>query len=230
MIEVKLIHPIDEDLKFFNKYIDDIQKKYPEIVEIVKLEDNEMSHNEALKIIEDSYTNTIIVFLCHGGSNYINGCRYFYSDEKTDIQFDYQILHGHFIDESNLNILINKKVLFVSCHSGLSLVKKVVENGANHCIGFKELIFDDLNKIRNIEDCNENIVRYVEDTFANLLFKSISQLIENNITFTQLTDYLKLLINKECDEIILNSKPEGFYRKANALNDIKDGITLFSHD
>jgi hypothetical protein len=221
MAIIYCVHPIDQNLIFLWKLVRSLLKKYPSKIKYLKLSDSDQSHDEALEIIKSSTEDDLIFFLCHGGSDYLKGCL-FYSKQRPSYE------KARFISSDNIAILSGKKVICLSCNSNMELATMANQIGTKVFIGFGNILFDEESFFKKGK-IKRPIVERSKYEIRQVLFQALCMAIDNQISFKYFVNYLKLLINKKCDDLILNGNRKKNLRVANFLIEFKLGIKLIGN-
>lgn len=181
MSNIYLIHPIDENLQFLKNVIRYLSKEFPGRTNYIKLINNRLSHEECLSKIKQSTDLDLICFFCHGRTDGLLGCRYRVSYPAHRRQYD----HGLLINEDNIGILRNKKIFCLACNS-IEVGHTAIEAGAKVFLGFDKI---------NINNCpNIHVKSLTKFVLRSSINNALRNGIQNNITFNQLADYLKLIL------------------------------------
>lgn len=182
---------LNKEIKNFAKFSKDIVCKFFES------EKNVAMIYDAKKdfcLLEIEKYDTL-VFISHGSKNEI----YHRFDFKNK---NHQVL----LNQSNINILNNKKVIAISCGTARELGPIACEEG--NCkvyLGFYNKIhFDKLNKINPSKKYHNFVSHCYKDTFRNV----IEQAITNEWTFGKTKEVLKIELRKVVTSRALAIKKE----------------------
>ncbi|CAA0214058.1 hypothetical protein [Tenacibaculum maritimum] len=226
------IHPINEDLRFLRKFVRNLKSYKTDLVISRTLSNNTVSHTKAIQFIERLDENDLVCFLSHGATRAIHGSEYRAKYGSHSRQYSYMKDNGYFIDKNNIEILRGKKVFCLSCNSD-TLGKLAIESGVKVFIGFSTIDFDNRDELIPNQNPRSYVIAKTKYSLRKAVYQSIIFAIENNVSFYQLNQLLKINLNKEMDNLILNNKnKEGYlYYKtaADCLLTIKEGITLFGN-
>lgn len=221
------IHPIDGDLRFLKRMCRELKINLQGDYRHVKISNNIQSHRKCVQLIMNACRHDNILFLCHGRSDGILGCRYLTHYPSHPKRYD----HGLLVPCAKLEIFRDKKIFCVACDSN-DYAKKAVEEGARVFVGFKNIYFDE-KKYSLIDGCpcHEKVVRLAKYKFRNCIKSAISYAWLEDLTYNQCVSHLKLLINKTNDSLIAGHKTNGknriLLRAANSLQLIKEGIRVW---
>lgn len=219
MPNIYIIHPIDENLRFLKKAINDLADSFPSIATHIPLSNNNQSHDDCLSIIQKTAGQDLLCFFCHGRTDGLLGCRY--RAEYPSHRRKYE--HGLMINSENIHVLRDKKVFCLACNSN-EVGEMAIGAGVKVFLGFDDIA---INTNPNIH-VKANVKYAIRKLIVNVLKLGI----KNNFMFYQLSDYLKLFINKENDSLIfMNKKRRGFSKyylqTANILQQVKEGIRVW---
>jgi len=229
-LKLLTIHPINEDLRFLKKFVRNLKNYNNDLIVSKSLSNNTSSHTKAIQHIERLSENDIVCFLSHGATRAIHGSEYRSRYGSHLRQYSYIKENGYFIDKSNIEVLKGKKVFCLSCNSD-TLGNLAIESGVKVFIGFSTIDFDDRNELIANQNPRACVIAKTKYSLRTAVYQSIVYALENNITFFELNQLLKINLNKEMDSLILNNKNKKGYKyyktAADCLLTIKDGITLF---
>jgi len=224
------VHPINEDLRFLKKLIRSLKGYNKELVSTAILSNNFASHEIALSKIRRLNQNDFVLFLNHGATKGIHGCQYRARHGGHRYQFSYMEKYGYFIGQNNINVLTGKKIFCLSCNS-TTLGQLAINAGAKVFIGFSTIDFDDRDALALNENPRPGVVAKTKYSLRKSVFQSIAFGVENDISFYSLVQLLRINLNKEADELILEGKRRvGFkYYKsaADCLMTIKEGVSIY---
>jgi len=176
------------------------------------------SLNDKIKSIKDE--NNFIVFLGHGASNCLYGATI--NDKKTKL-----------FDKSNIDLFNNQNIFFLSCRSSDFInnnAEKIMING----IGFGDIITDYSEVVSERDDgdalflpnINEEMIEEFKTKLVALVIKGFEYLNLDEYSIKQIYYFLKLLINKEISNILLNRSTKGFRDIADLIYDLKNEMKL----
>jgi len=229
-LKALVIHPINEDLRFLKKLKRKLKNAYSHLILTRSLSNNYSSHEQALNEINILDENDLIIILCHGGTRSIHGAQFREKYGSHRSKYVHSEAHGNFIDKSNIDIFLNKKVFCLSCNS-VTLGNLAIENGAKVFVGFNTVDFDDRYELLPNQNPRHYVIARTKFALRTAVFNSLKFSLDNDLTFLQLIHVLKIFLNKEMDKlIILNKTNPGFeyYKQAaNCILKIKEGVKLF---
>ena len=176
------------------------------------------SVREKMESIKDQ--NNLIIFIGHGASNCLYGTPV--NDEKIKL-----------FEQSNISLFANQSVFFLSCRSS-EFINSIPKGNKVNGIGFGDIITEyrevvaerdtgdfsfgaDIN-IEVIENFNNLLVNIIKDTFEY----SASQ----NMDLDNLFLNLKLIINKNISDKLVNKNIKYYRTVADLLVNMKWDIDL----
>lgn len=192
MSKILYISPNDNTLKFINKIYKHISKLESVTIEFIELEHSDKSHKEAIEAISKCSTNDLIIFSGHGGSDFLQGS----VDSDND---NYK--KEKFIDNSNIQILKDKKFISISCNSSDKLGKMAKENGVISFMGFGDLPTDN-EVIKELDKPLPEINAKFKGELSSILKKSIYTALEYEYTFVELQSLIRFYANKSMIKIL----------------------------
>jgi len=217
------IHPIDENLFFLKKLIQQLQTTYPGNFQHIRLGNNKLSHDICVSKIRDAKENDLICFFCHGRTDSLLGCSYKADHSPNSGCY----VHGKFIDAGNIEILKDKKVFCLACDSN-HIGRMAIEAGAKVFLGFDDIHINHHPKF----NLHNHVKGHSRLLLCTAVFSAMTNSINKNYTFNQFADRLKLLINRNNDVFLSSHKGKKGYKKyyvtsANILQEIKEGIKVW---
>lgn len=229
-MRILAIHPLNEDLRFLNKFIIQMENEFGDFFNSATLANNYSSHEKALTLIDNLEENDIVFLLIHGATRVIYGCEYrskFATHSKRYVHFD---KYGYFIDKNNIHVLSNKKIICLSCNSD-SLGKLAIESGARLFIGFSVIDFDNRSQLLANQKPRQSVIAKTKYSLRNSLFNAIKISLKENLSHSEFLALLKICINVEMDRLIIENKGKRGYEyyktAAGCLYNIKEGIVLY---
>jgi len=219
------IHPIDGNLRFLKRMSRLLDRELGKAFKYQKLRNNQKSHAKCLAIVKNAGPRDTLLFLCHGRPDGILGCNY--RTGPTQLPGNYN--HGLLISKDNAEIFKDRKVFCLTCDSNI-IAKEAISRGARVFIGFDSIYFDRKQSSESYK-WNKHVVNTTKHELRKCMFSTLLHAWENDLTYFQCAGYLKLLINKANDRLILdyrNHRGRKFYhRSAECLQLIKEGIRVW---
>lgn len=217
------VHPIDEDLRFFNKAIQSLKKYFGDNINYFRLSNNATSHYNFLSSLENAPSDSLILFLCHGSTTKIHGCSY----RNNLSSHPKHYVHGNFITESNIDLLSKKKIISLSCNSN-RLAKAAVSSGSQVFISFDDVFFDQ-KKFVNNNISSDRVIAVSKWFFRRALVWSIIEAYEGKSTFYEFTNNYRLALKNLQTNLLLCRKDKYSIRIAASLNEISNGIKIYGN-
>lgn len=124
---------------------------------------------------------------------------------------DKYFYEDNFINEQNLSVFKEKKVIALSCNSNAQLGRKSVENGAKVFLGFGDLP----TSIEELKEQGEEsksgvslgkIEQALKTEINDIIKKSIGIGINKNYTFSELVDLIYFVTNQKISHYLVNQK------------------------
>jgi hypothetical protein len=212
-----IIHPYDRSTFFLNKIKSFLISKFPNNIHCLNIKPSEDSHNYCLHCVSNLDNGSLILFLGHGHTDKLFGAK---SDSFNRINYN----NDNFINESNIDIFNEKKVICFSCNSREKIAKVAVDKGATVFLGFGDIpsshnefnergYFVGKKAINDIKGILNNIIKY-----------GIYYSLKNNYSFEQLANIIKLITNKKISELLIIKKKK---MKKNKLRNLILAEILF---
>lgn len=216
------VHPIDGDLRFLKKMAKGLASILGKNYYHSRLSNNSRSHSHCLNRIYRITPQDTLLFMCHGRSDGILGCRFQIDSERMT-----SYNHGLFINCNEMGLFREKKIFCMSCNSN-KLGKKALQNRARVFLGFDDIYFDTDD---SCPDSNRYVVDISKYHLRRCVYSALINSWENDLSFNQCASLLKLLINKTNDDLVLGyRKHRGrkfYFHAANNLQLIKEGIRVW---
>jgi len=215
---INIIYPQDESTDFLVKIIEDLQQIASSHINLIRLE-NRNQHEVFWKEIQSMPDDELYMFLGHGGSESINGA------STSDCNF------GPLIEENQLQLFRNKKVVFLSCRSNEFLEDFGRNCGVKSGIGFPDMITDiyDVQSayfnpvIKNIQ--LEDLVKF-KKILVRLFTESIIAYSDNKLTLFGLYHRIKLMTAIELLTLVKKNESEVLIEM---IRSIKDDLFIFGN-
>jgi len=234
MNQVVCIHPYDKSTLFLKKIIESLATILNDKLIVYSISPDDMSHEACLSAIEDLEPNTTIIFLGHGGSDYLLGAAGDFAnsliDERAIDDESHLYSHGHFINRNNVNVFADKKIFCLSCNSGEELATLAIEQSANVFIGFKDIPTDvgEFKKLGySVDELTVGIfIKHLNEIVINSMLTAI----KDNLNYNEIKSILRLWTNIQSFNLILENKGDANRRiVSDALYHFKNGIKVFGN-
>lgn len=235
MNKILCIYPDDHSTKFLDRIQNHLKIRFGDNFHCFKIKPNDLSHKTCLERLVNSIDERFILFLGHGGSDYLFGStsRSVVLSESAGLYEDIveDFSEERFISRHNVGVFKGKKVFCLSCDSSEELGNLAIQEGAKVFIGFGK-IPSDINEVE--EDRKKfplhSIISKFKGEIVWIVKSSLVYSINQNYNFYQLADTIKLFSNHRINEIILQHKGLKSRRLlADYLFNFKDGMKVFGN-
>ncbi|WP_370176179.1 hypothetical protein [Leeuwenhoekiella palythoae] len=214
--KILIVHPYDKSTSFLDRIKSHLQGEFSDDLHYFSVKPNEISHNQCLSSIRDFSVNGLLLFMGHGKSNCLYGAKgdYYGTLENELIKSeepDKYFYEDNFINEQNLGVFNEKKVIALSCNSNAQLGRKSVEIGAKVFLGFGDLP----TSIEELREQGEEsklgislgkIEQALKTEINDIIKKSIAIGINKNYTFSELVDLINFVTNQKISHYLVNQK------------------------
>ncbi|CAH6795034.1 conserved hypothetical protein [Vibrio chagasii] len=192
------IHPVDDSTDFLDKiYKEIIESIGDENVKIFLFDGKEPE--DVFDEIKDIPIESNIFFLGHGRGDRLYGVL---EEEYTA-----------FVDIKKMSVFDNRNLFCLSCQSEELLTRTHRDRAILSAIGFGNLPTsqEEVNNIRHIR--KRNITNYDVDEFKKIIVecvtKSILNFYKNSENFEYLYSYLRILLHKRMNDVVINESKRG---------------------
>jgi hypothetical protein len=234
MSKIFAIYPTDkkESTRFLNRINTYLNRKLSSDWHCYKIKFNDNDHNNCITQAKHNSAK-MILFMGHGRSDYLHGsCEqqshdFISADAINENNALYR--NDNFINSSNIDNFRGKIFFSLSCNSNEnktgSIGRKAIENGILSFIGFGDIVTDYI--------ANNNIpkkaIAVFKGAITNIIKESLFLAVRNNYTLDRLIDLIKILTNKEIQNLLLcsNHRHKKFICKK--LYDFKDDIVVLGN-
>jgi hypothetical protein len=211
MSKIFAIYPIDkkESTKFLNRINTYLKRNLNDDWHCFKIRFNDNAHTDCVNSAKNN-TAKFILFMGHGRSDCLYGScakdssELPNSDEVWKVEQYYK--NEQFIDENNVNSFANKIFFSFSCNSNenktKSIGRKAIENGVLSFIGFGDITTDYIEE----NGFPKKAIAVYKGLLTKIIKKSLYVSIVDNYTVDRLVDLMKILTDKEIQNLILSSK------------------------
>jgi hypothetical protein len=194
-----IIYPKDYSTEFLLRIYSNLLEKFePELVKILYIEANDNSYSEGVKHIESIDENSLLLFMGHGQDDLLYGAEEGSFKKKP------------FVKRTEFKVFKGKYLFSLSCYSNELLRTSLGNSGIINSIGFGSLPTEmtevDNNKRLKEKGITKDIIQRYKDILVELVTLSYSELLEKKLTFSQLSEYYLLLLNRKISEVILDDK------------------------
>lgn len=187
----------------------------------IRSDNNEELYQFVRKKIETiKDENNLIVFIGHGASNCLYGTPK--NDEKIKL-----------FEQSNIGIFANQSVFFLSCRSS-EFINNIPKGNKVNGIGFGDIITEYREVIAERDtgdssfgaDINIDVIENFNDLLVNIIKDTFKYSAAQNMDLYNLFLNLKLIINKNISDILVNKNIKHYRTVADLLVDMKWDIDL----
>lgn len=193
------IYPTDESTNFLLEIPNTLSEKYgSELIKIITVLPSDQSYSASVSAINDLPDNSTVIFMGHGQDDRLWGAE------------DQTFSKKAFISKSQSKVFSNKHLLCLSCYSNEFLKGTFAFSKIISSIGFGSLPTE-MGEVKNNKRLKElGITDPVIDRYKivliDIIVRSLSEMIEKNLSFAELSSFLKLILNKLISEVVLMDK------------------------
>lgn len=235
-----LVHPYDKSTSFLERIKNHLQAEFADSCHYFNVKPNKNSHNQCLNTIRDFSNDGLLLFMGHGKSSCLYGAKgdLYGTLENEDVKAEAPEKYFYsddFINDKNIDVFNQKKIISLSCNSNGRLGRKSVENGAKVFLGFGNLP----TSIEELEEQGEEsrpgvslskIEQALKSEINYIMKKSIAIGIHKNYSFTQLVDLIYFITNQKISYYLVNQKRVSERKLiANYLYSFKKDIKLYGN-
>ncbi|WP_297868009.1 hypothetical protein [uncultured Flavobacterium sp.] len=236
--KILIVHPYDKSTNFLERIKSHLQSKFLEDCHYFSIKPQSSSHKQCLSEINNFSEEGLILFMGHGKSNCLYGAKGDYYGtlenelvkEESPEKYFYE---DNFINDQNIDIFKNKKVISLSCNSNGQIGKKAVEYGAKVFLGFGDLP----TSVGELEDKGEEsktgtslstIEQAIKTEINYIIKRSIEIGIVNKHSFLELVNLIHFITNQRISDYLVYQKKISERKLiANYLYDFKKEIKIF---
>lgn len=230
--KIYCIHPYDRTTQFLERIVNHLRQEFGSEFHCFKVKANNASHLDCLKAIEVQ-KNNFVLFLGHGKSNLLYGACGDNADNLFTSGYAQEESSSHYKNEQflfseNIGVLKSNIVLSLSCNSNEKgkncLGVFAIQTGAKSFIGFGDIPTDYDEQV----DFTEREIAIFKGIINRVIKKSIAISFKKNFTVEKLVDTIKILTNKEIQNLIYKHKGVKYrHRIAKHLFRFKEDIVIF---
>jgi hypothetical protein len=193
---INIIYPKDPSTEFLLQIYTILFGRFgSEVVKILYIEANEKSYANALEFIENSPDNSLLLFMGHGQDDQLFGA------ESANFK------KRSLVKRTEFRVFKGKYLFSLSCYSSELLRTSLGNSGIINSIGFGSLPTE-MTEVENDKKLKEkgvtdNIIQRFKDILVELVTLSYSEFIEKGLSFSELSEYYLLLLNRKISEVIL---------------------------
>jgi hypothetical protein len=238
--QILIIHPYDKSTSFLERIKNHLQSEFQEDCHYFNIKPHIASHKQCLLEINNFSNDGLILFMGHGKSNCLYGAKGDYYGtienelvkEENPEKYFYE---DNFINDKNINIFKDKKVISLSCNSNGQIGRKAIEFGAKVFLGFGDLP----TSVGELEDKGEEsktgtslltIEQAIKTEINYIIKKSIEIGVVNNYSFVELVNLIHFISNQRISDYLVNQKKINERKLiANYIYDFKKEIKIYGN-
>lgn len=214
MKNIIIIHPDDKSTSFLNRIKSNLKNEYEHIIHFYNVKPNNLSHQNCIKLLQNSNSYKFVIFFGHGKSDNLCGSKgKFYDNsgfhnEVLSLENPQDYFYKEdFIDISNISLFKDKNIFSLSCNSNEKIAIDAINAGANSFIGFGNIptSIDEFKKI-DCESSSKDLVRNMKTEINYIIKTSLNLAIKNNSTIENLANYINFISNQRISDILVNQK------------------------
>lgn len=213
---ILIVHPHDKSTGFLDRIKSHLQSKFSEDCHYFNIKPQFVSHKQCLSEINNFSGKGLILFMGHGKSNCLYGAKGDYYGtlenelvkEEDPEKYFYE---DNFINDQNINVFKDKKVISLSCNSNGQIGRKAIEFGAKVFIGFGDLP----TSVGELEDKGEEsktgislstVEQAIKTEINYIIKKSIEIGIIKKYSFAELVELIHFISNQRISDYLVNQK------------------------
>lgn len=229
MCKIFAIYPTDEQesTKFLNKINTYLSLKLKDDWHCFKIGFDDNEHKNCIK--ESTCCSAkLILFMGHGRSDRLFGSiakeSHEFISQDAAIENKGYYKNESFINQDNINLFKDKIFFSFSCFSNRNDARSIgrfaINNGVKSFIGFGDIPTDYI-KENNIP---KKAIATFKGIITSVIKKSLYVSINDNLTVCEMVDLIKILVNKEIQNILLSGN------KDRHIKIIVDKLFLFKNE
>jgi hypothetical protein len=217
MSKILFLYPKDSTTDFLNFILEN--NLYSNEISIERPNTTIKEHQQSLENTKTS-DSELVIFMGHGHNDSLHGAN------GSDLDIEFKAFRERFINKENIEELVGKKIISLSCNSNEKIGKIAIENGVRVFVGFGYIPTDWSVEAEGYPDITSDEI----DQFRSLLVKVFSMSLNYSIiyqfTFFQFERIFKVITNKKIIEL-LNSDYDTNDWLLQSLYKLKDEIKVF---
>jgi len=237
---ILIVHPYDKSTSFLERIKNHLQAELQDNLHYFSVKPNEVSHAQCIETIKRFSGNGLLLFMGHGKSNCLYGAKgdYYGTLENELVKAeepDKYFYEDNFIDENNLGVFKDKKIISLSCNSNGQIGRKSIESGAKVFLGFGDLP----TSIEELEEQGQKsksgislgrIEQALKTEVNDIIKKSVRIGIIKNYSFSELVDLIYFVTNQKISHYLVNQKKVSERKLiANYLYTFKKEIKIYGN-
>lgn len=214
--QLLIVHPYDKSTSFLERIKNYLQAEFPDSSHYFNIKPNDFSHEECLSLISDASKFELVLFMGHGKSSCLYGAKgdYYGTMENLEVKAEAPekyFYQDNFINEDNLHVFSDKKIISLSCNSNGQIGRKSIEYGARVFLGFGDLP----TSIEELKEQGEEsksgislskIEQALKTEINDIIKKSIGIGIHKKYSFSELVDLILFITNQKISHYLVNQK------------------------
>jgi hypothetical protein len=237
---ILIVHPYDKSTSFLERIKNHLQAEFQDSLHYFSVKPIEASHSQCLETIKGFSENGLLLFMGHGKSKCLYGAKgdYYGTLENELVKAeepDKYFYEDNFINENNLSVFRDKKIISLSCNSNGQIGRKSIENGAKVFLGFGDLP----TSTEELEEQGEKsksgvslgkIEQALKTEINDIIKKSVRIGIIKNYSFSELVDLINFITNQKISHYLVNQKKVSERKLiANYLYTFKKEIKIYGN-
>ncbi len=193
---IYLIYPSDETTEFLLEIPKRIAEKHGDkSIQVIKMLPSEESYKEVFHSIETMPSGSVVIFMGHG------------QDDKLCGAENESFIKQSFVSKSQAKVFSEKFIFLLSCNSNDFIKGTFSFSKAISSIGFGSLPTE-MSEVENSkrlkeQGVNEETINKYKNSMIELVSDSFCDMIESNLSFSQLGNSFLLRLNKKISQVIL---------------------------
>lgn len=193
---IYFIYPIDETTKFLLEIPKRITEKHGErSIQVKLMLPSEESYEDTFQSIISIPSGGVVIFMGHGQADKLFG-----AENKSFVK-------KSFVSKNQAKVFSNKYVFLLSCNSNEFIKGSFRFSKAISSIGFGSLPTEmaEVEKNKRLKDqgVNEETISKFKNAIVELISDSFCDMIEDDLSFSQLGNSFLLRLNKKISQVIL---------------------------
>lgn len=190
MSKIVCIFPNDDTTAFLGELIKILKKSFPQKVVCYKIKPTIDAHEACLQKVLKSSPKNLILYLGHGQSDKLSGAS---AGNTVSNNQEYELFRKKgFINQQNIDVFSNKKVICLSCNSNEKLGQYALSKNCQCFVGFGFIPTDWLDET----PCTPRDVDLFRQMLCALMADAIIYAIKHQFNFDQFEKVLKIMTNQ----------------------------------
>lgn len=199
MSSIYIIFPQDRTTAFLRSIITHLNKTHaPNSFNLIEVHPSDESYAKSFELMCQIPNDSIVLFMGHGQPEILYGAESDSFKKKP------------LVKKVDMKVFRGKYLFSLSCNSTELLRATFSQAGFINSIGFGSLPTEmtevENNKKLKEQGITESVIKRYKDILIELVSLSLSDLILKKHTFSELSNYFTLRLNKKISEVILEDK------------------------